>query len=74
MSCGSCSKRRMVRRATQESVTSYDLAGGVDIKSLNDRQINARLEIFKRKFCKDCNKRYECNYGVYLGCKGLVRK
>lgn len=72
MACGGCSKRRRpspnTRAATPEA---YDLAGGVDVRSLNDRQIKARLEVFKRKFCKTCSSRYVCNYTTYLDCKGL---
>jgi len=73
MACGSCSKRREANRSSsrQTSLENYDLSGGVDIKSLNDRQIKARLEIFKRKFCKDCRKFYTCEYSNYLGCKGI---
>lgn len=77
MACGSCSKRRNsrdVNNARNTSPENYDLASGVDIKSLNDRQIRARLELFKRKFCKDCKIRYTCDYPSYLNCKGLNKK
>ena len=50
--------------------SDYNLTGGVDVKSLNTRQITARLEVFKRKFCTTCLFRYDCTYSTYLECKG----
>jgi len=35
---------------------------------LKPHQITARLEIFKRNFCKTCSDRYVCDYEVYLKC------
>lgn len=72
MACGGCSKRRGNRSSA--SPEGYNLTGGVDIKSLNDKQIQARLEVFKRKFCKKCSLRYSCDYVSYLGCLGLQQK
>ena len=71
MACGACGKRN---RTNTSNPAEYDLAGGVDIRSLNDRQIHARLEVFKRKFCSDCKARYECGYSMYLDCLGLHKK
>jgi hypothetical protein len=67
MGCGSCGSHK------NRSVSSkdYNFTGGVDIKSLNDRQINARLEAFKRRFCNNCKKRYECDYQMYVKCKTI---
>jgi len=67
MACGGCrkSKSSTVRKS------DYDFSGGVDIKSLNDRQIRARLEAFKRRFCNDCKNRYECDYSMYVKCNSL---
>lgn len=65
MACGSCSKRNNSRSA----LTVYDLTGGVNISSLNAQQVRARLEVFKRKFCRDCSNRYDCDYSRYLICK-----
>ncbi len=48
----------------------YDITGGVSINSLNAKQIQARLEVFKRKFCKECVSRYDCTYATYVDCKG----
>jgi transposase len=71
MACGSCSKRR--RKTPIDNVSrseDYDLTGGMDIRSLNARQVQARLEVFKRRFCKTCNDRYSCDYPSYIKCKG----
>ena len=63
MGCNSCGKRSATRRARS--------SGNImnEFKYLNDRQIRARLEVYKRKYCKDCKKRYECNYEMYVKCK-----
>ena len=73
MACGGCGKRNTTNRGTANPA-EYDLAGGVDIKSLNNRQITARLEVFKRKFCSDCKDRYVCDYSNYLNCLGIHKK
>jgi transcriptional regulator NrdR family protein len=74
MACGGCSKKRNNVNQGVTSPDKYNLTGGVDIRSLNDRQIQARLEVFKRKFCKSCSQRYTCNYESYLSCLGLQQK
>lgn len=74
MACGGCGRNRRPKRPEARSPENYDLAGGVNINSLTDRQIHARLEVFKRKFCTSCNNRYKCNYGTYLDCKGMIPK
>lgn len=73
MACGGCKKRSRPNVKTDDP-TQYDLTGGVDVRSLNDRQIKARLEVFKRRFCNGCSIRYECDYSTYLGCKGLNKR
>lgn len=75
MVCGACSKRRGTPPNIHTSDPSdYNLTGGVDVRSLNTRQINARLEVFKRKFCTTCSFRYDCTYSTYLECKGIKPK
>jgi hypothetical protein len=49
-----------------------DVMGGY--KYLKPQQVKARLEVFKRNNCKDCDKRYQCDYNMYLGCKGTAPK
>jgi len=74
MACGGCSRKRRAPNVKATSPDKYNFTGGVDIKSLNDRQIRARLEVFKRKFCNGCSIRYECDYSIYLDCKGLRKR
>ena len=63
MACGSCSKKR---RATTPITKDSDLMAGY--KYLTDRQINARLEVYKKRFCSTCGNRYKCDYKSYLTC------
>jgi hypothetical protein len=67
MACGGCAKRRAVKAATRKLREEQDLMGGY--ANLTDRQIKARLEIYKRRYCKDCTTRYECDYKTYVSCK-----
>ena len=43
-----------------------DVMGGY--RYLKRHQIAARLEIFKKRHCKNCDKRYKCDYSSYLNC------
>lgn len=70
MACGSCGKNRRPKNRTVNNPEDYDITGGVAVDSLNDKQIKARLEVFKRKFCTRCKIRYICDYPTYIGCKG----
>lgn len=63
MACGGCGKKRV----SQQAIDADPVMGGY--KYLNDRQIKARLEVYKKKYCKDCDKRYSCDYPMYLECK-----
>ena len=38
-------------------------------KNLQAHQIRARLEVFKKRYCKDCEKRYDCDYKMYQQCQ-----
>lgn len=62
MACGSCGKRR--KKIIPDD---YDVMGGY--KHLPDRQLKARLEVYKKRFCSDCVKRYPCDYTNYVACK-----
>ena len=66
MACGGCAKRRAKRVAANKARAEKDLMGGY--ANLNDKQIKARLENYKRKYCPSCSKRYECDYTNYLAC------
>ncbi len=62
MACKGCGKRQMTRKIVKNGIM-----GGY--KYLTDRQIKARLEVYKKRYCSDCDKRYECDYEMYVKCK-----
>lgn len=64
MACGGCAKRRVTNNQKKED---YDIMGGYG--TLSDIQIKARLEVYKRRYCKQCTKRYDCTFVVYLECR-----
>ena len=67
MACGGCQRRRAETDARRKATVEQDLMGGY--ANLTNNQIKARLEAYKRKYCKACEKRYECDYVNYLACK-----
>jgi len=68
MPCGGCGRRSEARREAMRSRDESALNGGY--ANLTARQIKARLEVYKRRYCSKCEKRYDCNYNNYLKCKG----
>ena len=58
MAC--CGKKRDANART------FSVMGGY--KYLSDSQIKARLEVFKRIYCKLCADRYNCTFDVYNKC------
>jgi hypothetical protein len=71
MACGGCANRSAAR-AAKAMTKEGDLLGGY--KYLPRRQINARLDAYKRRFCSSCDQRYECVYEVYLKCEKRLSK
>ena len=67
MACGGCSKRRSNQVAVAQKKEDFDIMGGYG--DLPDVQIKARLEVYKRRYCKQCEKRYECDFKMYLDCR-----
>jgi hypothetical protein len=67
MPCGGCAKRRASRSANR---SKNPVMGGY--KYLTDVQIRARLESYKKRYCKECAKRYECDYSMYVKCKNIT--
>lgn len=61
MACGSCTRRK-----PQNKDGKYDVMGGY--KYLTDRQIKARLEVYKKRHCSNCVDRYRCDFVVYTNC------
>jgi len=62
MACRRCVKKNIVG-----SVEKTGVLGGYGY--LTNRQIRARLEVYKKRYCKDCDKRYKCDYKMYVECK-----
>jgi len=62
MACGGCNRKNRV----PARVAKNDLKGRV--KYLTRPQITARLEIYKKKYCKSCNKVHQCDYVMYHEC------
>ena len=67
MACGGCGKRRAARQVATQNVNKGDVMGGFG--HLTDRQIKARLEVYKKRYCPNCDKRYQCDYKMYVECK-----
>ena len=67
MGCSGCGKKRAARAARAVIDEKTGVMGGY--KYLNDKQIKARLEVYKKRYCSDCKKRYDCNYEMYVKCK-----
>jgi N-acetylneuraminic acid mutarotase len=66
MACGGCGKKQQ-NRISRNTDGSVDVFGGYG--KLNNNQIKARLEVYKRKYCVNCEKRYKCDYEMYVKCK-----
>lgn len=66
MGCN-CGKMRNKKKYVRDP---QDVMGGY--KYLKPHQIKARLDVFKKKHCTDCDKRYQCDYNMYLKCKGRL--
>jgi hypothetical protein len=73
MPCGGCAKRRAARQAVSRVTKSADpvrdIMGGY--ANLNNQQIKARLEVYKKRFCPQCKERYTCDFGRYMECRKL---
>ena len=76
MGCGGCSKRREARDSARSALRSPQAGEDVVMggyKYLPDRQIRARLEVYKKRYCPSCETRYECTYAVYVVCKNIQK-
>ncbi len=72
MACGGCARKRAAAVANRQSKEDTDLMGG--FSNLTDRQIKARLEVYKRRYCQPCDKRYDCDYTMYTDCRKNIKK
>lgn len=75
MACGGCSKKRDSRNdikrqgLSEERILLNKVFG--NYKYLTDRQIKARLDIYKKRNCKACDRQGECDIGSFFKCKGI---
>jgi len=66
MGCG-CGNRKPNKPAIRNLTrTPFTVLG--NYKFLNQQQIAKRLELFKKFYCGDCNKKENCDYAMYAGC------
>lgn len=66
MACGGCAKRQAAKSSKAINVENGVMGG---YAYLTDRQIRARLEVYKKRYCRNCNNRYQCDYKMYVACK-----
>jgi hypothetical protein len=64
---GCCGKSRRRPKPSTNQRQRPDVMGGY--KYLPPHQVRARLEVFKKRYCKDCEKRYDCDYKMYQQCQ-----
>lgn len=66
MACGGCSKRNNTRSVA--GMKDKDEVLG-PYKYMTDRQIKVRLELYKKRYCQNCENRYKCDITMYVECK-----
>jgi len=66
---GCCGKSRRRPKQSTNQRQRPDVMGGY--KYLQPHQVRARLEVFKRRYCTDCERRYSCTYKTYQECQKL---
>lgn len=62
MGCRSCGGKNYHSKTN----VKYTVMG--NYKYLKTNQINKRLEVFKRIYCKSCVDRYKCDFDMYNKC------
>jgi len=67
MACGGCGRRHQANNVQRQNSEDQNLMGGY--ANLTDQQIKTRLEVYKRRYCAACEKRYTCDFGNYLACR-----
>lgn len=53
------------KKPAKNSDTKYLLS---NYEYLKPHQVKARLEVFKKTYCRNCKKRYKCDFDMYLNC------
>ena len=65
MACGACGNRRK-HTATPDIDRIFS-----NYKYLTDRQINARISAYKRRYCTECTKQTTCDFTNFVACKNI---
>jgi len=60
MACSRCGKRNNGNIMEQH-------------KHVNNRQLNARLKVYKKRYCSSCEDIDKCNYKMYANCKKRLK-
>lgn len=68
MGCSRCEKKQK-RKDERGNPELYRAFG--NYKYLTNRQVRTRLEYYKKKHCKGCSKKDECNISMFFKCKGI---
>lgn len=66
MTCGGCG-RTVRKHIDKENIELYKVFG--NYKYLNDRQLKARLDVYKKRNCSGCEKAEVCEIGMFISCK-----
>lgn len=72
MACGSCGRKRGSSTNTNNENLASAMVFGSNIY-LTDRQLKARLENYKRNYCKECSERYTCDLTRFVICKNIKK-
>lgn len=72
MACGSCGRKKGSNTNTNNENLASAMVFGSNIY-LTDRQLKARLENYKRNYCKECAERYECDLTRFVECKNIKK-
>ena len=71
MACGGCQKRGAEQLVARQNKEDEHIMA--EYPTLTSRQFNSRFEVYKRRYCRDCSKRYSCDYEMYVSCRKKVR-
>ena len=71
MACNSCGKKHN-KKVELKNPELYKVFG--NYKYLTDRQIKARLENYKNRYCKECESKEGCDITMFFKCKGIKKE
>ena len=71
MACGGCQKRAVGQLVVRQNKEDENIMS--EHANLTTRQLNSRLEVYRRRYCGSCSKRYSCDYEIYVSCRKKVK-